>query len=446
MVFWNVLIYICLTFITSISVFAQTINLEQARELALINSRSLARYEIAIRNSILDEKSQLYSMLPQVSAEYRASMYYLRNREFVNPIDTLQAGASLSITQIIFQGGKSFIQKAISEISTESIRKDALAEYFNVLDAVDSAYYAALEAQAAFEAEGQSLKASELGLSIAEIRKEGGMINQGDYLKALTEKEARENSYNQSRRNLSLSMIRFRNLTGITEDVKLAPVNFNAYEDMISLLASISDENADTLYEKFLLVAAASNPSLAKAIISNKRAEMSHSLSLRDYSPTISATIFSGDINFQNNSGLNTAGNGGITIRGSIPLDFWVLTNRMEKSKAALESAAIDYINAEKSLEMELLNTLSNIYLQAGNILSSRRTLEYTEIHFEFVMERYRLSLSSVSDLTEATSLLMSGRNNLNKATYSFLQSLSKLRSICAIDNEDELISILLGN
>jgi len=445
MVFRNVLLYICLTLIASISVFAQTINLEQARELALINSRSLARYEIAIRSSILDEKSQFFSMLPQVSANYDASAYYLRNWDFVNPVDTMQAGASLSITQIIFQGGKSFIQKAISEISTERIRKDALSEYFSVLDAVDSAYYAVLEAAAAVEAEELSLKASEMTLSIAEIRKDGGMINQGDYLKALNDKEARENSFNQARRNLSLSMTRFKNLVGITGNVELEQINFDAYENLLMRLLAVSDEEADELYDKFLQIASASNPSLARASLSSQIAEQNHTLSKRDYFPTIRATIFTGGINLDINGFNRSSGHGGITISGSIPLDFWVLSNKVERNKAALESAAIDYINAEKSLEQELLNTLSNIYSQAGSVLSSGRSLEYTEVHFEFIMERYRLSLSSVSDLTEATSLLMSSRNNLNKATYSFLQSLSRLRSLCAIDNEDELINILLS-
>jgi len=116
----------------------------------LANSRSLARYELSIRNSILDERNQLYSMLPSVSADYSASMSYLRDWEFINPIDTLNAGATLSITQVIFQGGKSFIQKAISAIATESVRKDAEADdalgqqirigtnYFSVIGLLES--------------------------------------------------------------------------------------------------------------------------------------------------------------------------------------------------------------------------------------------------------------------------------------------------------------------
>ena len=441
------IIFFSLFLFTGLSLFGQTVNLEQARTLALANSRSLARYELAIRSSVLDERNQLYSMLPTVSAEYRASMNYLRGgMEFVSPADTFTMGMAFSITQIIFQGGKSFIQKAISSIATESVRKDALAEYFNVLDSVDNAYYAVLEASAALEAEESSLQAAVLGLSIAEVRQAGGMINQGDYLKALADMETRTNSRNQARRNLALSLTRFRSLTGITETVEFEQIDFSAYENVLAFLSAISDEEADALFEDFWEKMASSNPSLAKAVLSRERAEKNHTLTLREYSPTISATIFSTDINWNPNNDPAVSGSGGISIRGTIPVDFWVLANRVEKSRIARDSALIDYANAESSLEQELQNALLNIFAQAGSVLSSRRSLEYSKNHFDYVMERYRLSQSSVSELTDASTLYITARNSQIRASYSFLQSLSRLRSLCALDDEDRLIEMLMGN
>jgi len=431
-----------LLFFINLNLSAQSISLEKARELALANSRSLARYQLAIQSSILDEKNQFFSMLPQISAEYRASAVYFRNWEFFNPVENFTTGAGFSISQIIFQGGKSFIQKAISAIATESVRKDALAEYFNVLDAADNAYYAALEAAAALEIEELSFRAAELGYAIAEVRNETGMINHGDYLRSLADKESRESSRNQARRNLSMSLLRLKNLLGVTETVTPQPIGFDAYENVIRRLANISEEEADALFEKFWNIMAHDNPSIAKANLSSQRAEKNHAISQRDYIPTIRATILSGDFNLLPD--YKSTSSGSVTISGSIPVDFWVLDNRLKRSKIALDSAAIDYANLENSLEMELLNALSNIFTQAGAVLSSRRSLEYTEKHYQFVMERYRLSQSSVSDLNEASSLYMSSQNNLNKSSYSFLQVLSKLRSLCAMDDEQKLLELLM--
>jgi len=425
--------------------FSQVINLEQARTLALANSTSLARYESAIRSSILDEQNQLYSMLPQVSADYRATMGYFKNWEFINPLDAFSSGVSFSITQVIFQGGKSFINKAISGIATESVRKDAQAEYFNTLDSADNAYYAVLEAASALEAEEVSLKTAVLALSIAEVRMSSGMINRGDYLKALADKEMRENSRNQARRNLALCVSKLKTIIG-PQTVELAPIDFTVYEDSLAYLSVITDEKADELYAYFWNIMASDNPSLAKAALGNKRAEMNYTLSKRDYAPTISATIFSSEFGYSALGGFNSSSNGGISINGKIPVDFWVLNNRLEKSRIARDTEAINYTNTQNSLEQDLLNALSNVFTQAGSVLSLRRSLEYTESHFNYVMERYRLSQSSVADLNDATSLFITARNSLNRATYSFLQGISRLRSLCAMDDERRLLNILSGD
>jgi outer membrane protein TolC len=427
-----------------IAVFAETVNLEQARTLALAHSRSLAKYNLAIRSSVLDERSHLYTMLPSVSAGYNASMNYMnRDWEFANPADTFMAGFDIAITQRIFEGGKSFIQKAISAIATESVRKEALAEYFNVLDAADNAYYAALEAAATLEAEEASLQSALASLAVAEIRQASGMINRGDFLKALADKEARENARDQARRSLSLNRMKLKALTGLETNIELEQVNFNAYEELIRVLAGISDEDADSVYDRFWKLLVQANPSLARAALNSQRAEKNLSLAKRDYSPVLSATLFSSCINYTITSGFTYSPGGGLTIRGSIPVDFWVMNNKIEKSRIARDSSALDYKNAETSLETDLQSALLNAFAYAGTVLHSRLSLEYAEKHFEYVNERYRLSQSSISDLGEAATLLINSHNSHIRARYGFLQALSKLRSLGAIDDEQKLMKIL---
>jgi outer membrane protein TolC len=386
-------------------------------------------------------------MLPSLSASYSASMDYLnRDWGFVNPIDTLSAGATIAITQTIFQGGKSFIQKAISEIATESVRNEAMAEYFNVLDSVDNAYYAALEAAASLEAAESSLQSAVLSLSIAEIRQTNGMINQGDYLRALADKESRESSRNQARRTLTSNLSKLNTLIGLNQSPELEQIDFSSYEGLIQYLAGISDEEAGALYTRLWDTISRSNLSLVGAALSSQRAENTYTLSQRDYYPTISATVFSTGLNWSTANGFSTSTSGGITIRGSIPLDFWVLSNKLEQSKVSMDLALMSYVGTETSLETELYSSLLTAITQAESVLSSRRTLDYVERSFEYTMERYRLSQASVSEYVDASSLLITNRNNYIRSSYGFLQSLSKLRSLAAIDDEDRLIGLLLGN
>lgn len=435
-----------LVFLCAGSLFAQTISLEEARVLALANSRSLAKYDLSIKGSLLDERNQLYSMLPKISAGYNASMTYL-NRDFgiENPADTFKAGASFSVTQKIFEGGKNLIQKSLSSISTEGVRNEALAEYYNVLDSADNAYYAVLEAAATLEAAESALQSSISGLNIAEIRQSSGMISQGDYLKALADRESRENNRNQARRNLALSQSKFKSLLGVSATLEPEPVDFSGYMELIARLGSISDEDADSLYRRFRSLLLSVNPALVRAGLNNTRAEKNLSLARRDYAPTISATLFADTLNYTIADGFSNAASGGVSITGSIPLDFWVLSNRVEKSRIALNSARLDYAGAEIQLDTELQSALINAFTQAGSVLSSGRSLEYTQKNFEYVEERYRLSQSSVSDLQDASSSLITSRNNLINSRFGFLQSLSRLRSLAVMDDEEKLIAFLMG-
>jgi outer membrane protein TolC len=438
-----VLVIIILTVLCLIA-FPQNISIEQARIAALLNSKSLAQYRLNLQSSLLDEKNFLFSRLPVPSAQYSASTQYLNDWELLNPFTSFIIGANLAVSQSIYEGGRHSFQKALLSIATESIRKDILSEYFNVLDAVDSAYYAVLEAAASLNAEESFLQNAYLSFSIAEIRRSNGMLNPGDYLKALADKEARENSRNQARRALSLSLTKLKMLTGISEMQELQAIDFGIYENVIQYLSAINDEEAGLIYNRFWLVLLETNPALAKAALNGQRAENNLSLSKRDYYPRINATIFSGTIRYSPNSRFTSISSGGITVAGSIPVDFWLTGNKVEKSKIAADIAALSYTVAENSLEAELQSSLLAAFSRAGSVLSSRRMLEYSENHFEFVMERYKLSQSSVSELSDASSMLINSRNNFITAHYGFLQSLSRLRSLAALELEDDLIKLLM--
>jgi len=426
---------------------AENVTLEQVRLLALANSRSLARHNLAITSSILDGRALVHSNFPSFSlgASAGLSLWSPSNAAPVeNPMDTFSAGASVSVSQRIFEGGRNSIQRAINNLATESARIDAMTEFFNVLDAAESAYYAVLEAAATLEAEESALENARSRLSIAEIRHAGGMITTGEYLRALAEMETRENSRNQARRALALAMTRLRSLTGLNQIHTLEPVDFSRYEKLILHLGNISDENADSLYNRFRVLIAAGNPTLARAALASRRSEMNVSLANRGFAPNIGAS-FSTGLNYTPDRGLELSG-GRVSLSANIPVDFWVINNNIQRSMIARDSASLDFLSAEIQLDTELQSALLNLFGYAGSVLSARRSLEYTERHFEYVSERFRLLQSSISDHGEAALLLINNRNIYIRASYGFLQSLSRLRLLEAVDDEERLINILLGN
>jgi outer membrane protein TolC len=423
---------------------AGALSLERARELALANSRSLARYYLAVQNSTLDGRAQEFSNLPSLSLGGNASVsLWDAEGPSRNIGDTFGTGLNLGLSQNIFNGGKSLIYRRISALNTEAARQDALAEYFRVLDAADAAYYGVLETAAGVEAAESALRTAELSLSMAETRFQNRMIREGEYLEALAEKESKETARNQARRELTQSRARLKNLTGLGEVPALAGVDFNSYETLIRRLAELDDSETAALDGILQKQAAARNPGLAKSALASRSAEQQLSLAKRDYAPSLGAS-FSTGLNYSLHGGLEFS-SGRLSISGSVPLDFWVTANNVAKRKIARDQAGLDYLGAESSLGLETQSALLDLISQAGLALSAQRACEYAEKHFEYVMELYRLSQNSVSDLAAASVLVSNSQGQLIRSQYGFLRALSALRSLGGFESEALLEELLLS-
>jgi outer membrane protein TolC len=423
---------------------AEGLPLERVREMALANSRSLARYDLAVRNSVLDGRTQEFSNLPSLSLGGNASVsLWDAGGNSADIGDTFGAGMNVGVSQSLFNGGKSLIYRRISALNTESARKDALAEYFRVLDAADTAYYGVLEAAANVEAAESSLRTAELSLSMAELRLQNRMIREGEYLEALAEKESKETSRNQARRDLTLGRAQLQNITGLGELPALAGVAFDRYNGLIQSLAVLNDGDAAALYAVLWKQAASHNPGLSKSALASQSAEQNLSLSKRDYAPSLGAS-FSTGLNYSPQGGLEFS-SGRVSISGSIPLDLWVTAANVEKRRIARDQAELVYLDAENTLRLDVQSALLDAVSQAGLVLSARRACEYAEKHFEYTMELYRLSQNSVSDLSAASALVSGNRGQLIRAQYGFLRVLSTLRSLGGFDSETALEVILSG-
>ncbi|ULQ60302.1 TolC family protein [Brucepastera parasyntrophica] len=417
----------------------EILTLEDARTLALANSKSLSRYNLATEIALLDERSQMYSNLPSLSLGISGSATLWGGDEFT---DSLSAGASVGLNQTIWSGGKNSVLSAINKISTEITRQDAIAEYFNVLDSVDSSYYGILQSRASLDAAAAALDTAALGLSIAEIRYEGGVISPGDYLQAVAEHESKKTAQNQAKRDLALSIAKLRSVTGLSSIPDLESIDFENYETLIQGLSVLSDDETDTLFAALWTKLRTANPGLAKAALQTEKSDKSVSLAKKDYFPSLSAGISTG-LNYSYTNGFETS-SGKLTISGNIPLDFWVTSTSVNSKKLALEQSLLDYSSAESSLDLEVRTGLLDCIAQASSVISSRKAAEYAQKHFENQLELYKLAQASVSELSDAAALLSSNQTQLIKAQYGFLSCLSVIRSLGAFESEDQVILFLL--
>ena len=441
----KVMVLVCLVFLAGTQAFAQEISLEQARVLALLNSRSLARHNLTVRSNLLNERLHTYSNLPSLSLGASASTdLWTADGNSQNPVqDNFSAGISVGVSQRLWNGGRRAILNAINSMNTEISRQDALAEYYAVLNSADSLFYAVLEAAAALDAAESSLATAALGLEMAQIRRESGMISEGVFLQALAEMASRETIRNQNRRDLAVANLRLMDLLGLTQTPTLEPVDFAIYETLILRLSDSGDSVLDHLFAALWGQIQSRNPSMMRAALGSQISERNVGLAIRDYSPTLSASLSTGfNHRYGAGSGLDPSG-GRLSVSASFPIDVWVTATNVQRQRIAMEQAALDYRSAVSSLDMELRTLVLDLASQAGLILSSRRALDYAQMHFDFVLELYRLSGNSPAELSDAETLVRNSRNQLSRSQFSFLTGLSRIRSIGVFDTDEEITALI---
>jgi outer membrane protein TolC len=428
----------------SIFCFAQeTISLEDVRNLALANSRTLAEINLSLQSSALDEKADNFKYLPSLSLGASASASLWGDQSI---IDSFDAGANLSITEsiTIWNGGRNTLLKEITNIATERTRQEALAAYFSVLDAADKAYYRVLETQASLDLANLSLENSAMALSIAEIRRESGMLNITDLLQAQADYESRKTSVNQAKGNLSLALASLKSITKLSELPNLQTIDFANYNSLIEKLSQFSDEAMNNLFAELRKVLSAKNPDYSIAALSLQSAEQNLNLASKDYYPSVSASVSTG-LGYTYKNGFDLS-DSRVTLSASIPLDFWATANSVQKEKIAQQRSLLGYEDTQTQFDIDVQTGILNCITQAGTVISSQKTLEYTEKNYESVLELYRLSQKSVSELATASTSLSSTRNQLINAQYSFLSCLSVIRSLGAFESDQDVIDFLSEN
>ena len=411
---------------------AAPVTLALARQKLLERSASLRKAGIAVDSALLAERGEGYAYLPTISAGAKASLAY-------GDSASLSGSASLSVTQPIWDGGAYAILLAIDRLATKEAQAAARAALLSALETADSAYYAVLACKDALAASQSDLDAAKAGLDLAEAKLEAGIIAKTELLQAKAAEAASETAVSQARRALQAATMKLASLTGLALPLEVAGVDFSSYDSLMDTLSDLDDGGLEALVSKVTASASAGNPSLEEALCASDRARLSTDKARAGYLPSVSAS-WSNGLSFAE-SGVGYSG--GLSVSASIPLDFWNTSVDVSAAGLSAQSALIDYEESKRQLELDIRTAVYDWVSAARSIRSSRQALDYAESNYESVLESYRLSLSSASDLSDAVALVSTDRKAWNQARYDFLLGLSALRSLVGLEDDAALAELV---
>jgi outer membrane protein len=438
---------IILLLLSSFSIYAEeSLSHFQAREAALSSSVELKKLNLSLQSSKLDKQSFYFRYLPSLSANISAALPFLETPEQSGEktiLDKLSSSAGLGLTEqvTLFDGGKTKIAKELLNLQTASLEYQQIAAIYSLLDSVDTAFYNGLEAEAALEAAKLNFEISSTAEEGSEIKYNNGMLSRSDYLRAKSEKIAGENSVIEAERNLMLAILKLTNITGLKEIAGIEKIDFSLYETFVEKLSALNNDDIEQIYKNIKEIFLLKNPQQNQAALTLRRAEKNLSSAKRNYFPTISASA-SGELSYAlTDTGASDPLNysGRFSLGATLPLDFWVTANNVEKEKFSLESARLDYQSALDDFNIEIRSALYDLTLCARSILSSRASEEYATLRLETQRELFNLKSASLSELLDASAAWTTQTNSKIRAEFNFYRSLSKIRSLCVIENEEDI-------
>ena len=122
---------------------------------------------------------------------------------------------------------------------------------------------------------------------------------------------------------------------------------------------------------------------------------------------------------------------------------MWNTQAAVDSKAIAARQAALDLDETQRTLNLEIEGVVFDSISSAQSVISSQKALDYAESSYQSVLERYKLSSASSSDLSDAELLVSTNRTALITARYQFLSSISSLRAYAGVESDDLLLTLV---
>ena len=410
---------------------------EEASRLAVERSATLKRAGLGVEAASLSQQAQGFAALPTLEVAGSGSL----DTSSGAPLDDrLGATVGVTVSGTLYDGGQNRALTAKAELATRSARETYRSARLSLLGNVDAAFYAVLQNQASVEAARGDLAAAQLRLRIAQAKVNAHILSQSDYLQTQSEAASYELTLNTDKKNLASARAKLASLTG-RPAVSLNPVDFARYDSLRLRLMGLEEDPWNRMAVAVKQVVKANNPGTQTVALAHDQAGLAVDAANAEFVPTLSAGYAVSTP--LSPAGYSPAVSGSVTLTASWNLDWWVVKNAVDSAKIALRQAEFDIDQSAVDLELSVDQALLEWVASARAIDSAAQALAYAAANYDNVLEKFKLSSVTASDLSQAEALVSTVKTTLINAQYTFLADLTALRTYAGLETDDQFVGIL---
>lgn len=416
------------------------LSLQQARALILSHSGTLRGAQLAVDAASLAAQAQGYAALPKLSASAGASYGYKFGPATTQPANTLSGSAAVTASQTLFEGGKISTLVKKYGYATEAARENLRATRVSLIGQADAAFFALLEAQASVAAATSDLDAAKLRQTIAQAKIDAGILSKSSFLQTAAETSGYETTLVLAKKSLASARAKLASLTGLPAATAIAQIDFSAYDGLLAKLSALDEAAIDKLANDVTALAKANSPALTGYALSSQQAKLAVTIAKEAYLPTLAAGV-SQSLSYGDVSGYSYPGS--VSLTASMSLDLWNTKNAVDSAFVVAAQADLDASQGETDLELGLVQALYEWISSAGAIGSSTKALQYAQSNYDNVLEQFKLSTATSSDLSTAEALVSTDETALIAARYGFLSNLSTLSGLAGLEDGSKIAALV---
>ena len=407
----NGLLVAALFFIAAVSkTSAQTLTLQQCRDMAISHDEGLKAANIAARKAALDGENAISHFLPMVDASV-SGIY--RDDIGIKDVDLRFRGAVLAgitVTQPIYQGGRIVAANKLAKIGMASSLDQMRKTKAELLYDVDNAYYTLIAVKAkvdmleAFVREMDQLK-NDVKLFV-----DNGMAVKNDLLRIDNEQSEAQLQLTKARNGLQICRMVLANLIGENLEAAIEPADtFDIHDKSVTNQQFNVSQTADI----------SARPELSLLQSQIKAAEQKVKIARADLLPTLGLQAgYSGFTNVKLKGQLTTLTGDVVNLNQNIhksspqialvlniPVFHWGIESRkVNKAKLDVELARLDLEQKSKKMNIELRQASLNLATSKDMVTTARKGLEQAEENRRISRQRYQVKLANMTEILDAES------------------------------------------
>ena len=404
------------------------INLDQAIEIALEESRSIKIADLTIEKSGYAKKGSYSALYPNInsSGSYQRTLkkqvmamdFGGQSMEIaVGKWNNVNAGISAAMPLVNAQLWESLKLSALDvELAVEQARSSKIA----MVAQVKKAYYAVLLAQQVYEVYKEVYDNAAKNFEYTEQLYNAGKTSEYEYLRMqVNVKNAEPNVYS-SLTAIDLAIWQLKAVMGIDLETKIGVEGtIDQYKDELMSYTVTNEVNLEN------------NSTLTQLSLQNEQLERTIKMTKFQYIPTLSASFaynyiaMGDDFNFK----WNPYSVAGLSL--SIPIfDGFYKRNNIRQYKASQNIIELTMEDTERNLRVAFKNYENEIATFMKNYSAAESTLEMAQRSYDIAERMYELGKTTLLELNDAQLALVQAQLTMSRTVYNFMVTKASIEEL----------------